>query len=615
MDAARLLKALTAETHELCGSVVERLPAPTPLQFLRRFVATNTPCIVTGASADWPCFQRWASAEALERSAGGDSLVTVSLTPTGRADAVAIDEKDGERVFALPCEERWPLSRVLEALRSPDAATVPYVSAQDGSLTRDFPSLLDDVPASVPFAEGLGPAEAVNFWLGDSRSQTTFHADPYENLYAVVAGEKRFLLLPPADAHRLYLTEHPVARYARSEDGRWTLERQQAPPVAWSPIDPFPTDREAAEAAFPLYWSGPPPLEVLLKPGEILYLPSGWWHHVSQSDFTVAVNWWHDGVVGHSHALRELAAGVAAALLRPPRCAPPPAVSEPECADAVEETRRSWNFATRQHNAHKRDQASHLLAEGTLFPEEREMLGELRGQSVLHLLCNSGQDSLSMLAHLGAARVTGVDVSDEAVEMANALARNTGLAAKFVRSEVQAWLEAAPECSFDVVFGSYGFWGWLADVPRLLRGVHRVLRPGGRFVSIDFHPLVWSFDSELRFCKDDYFASKPFRDPVNDYVGAAGGALSPSGHIDFPSEPNPHSAVGWQHTAAELVNAIVASRLRPEGMAEHAHCNGARIVPGLVEAPGRRFVVPGDGPSPPLMLALTARREPIESST
>lgn len=548
------------------------------------------------------------------RSAGGDAPVTVSLTPNGRADAVATDQK-GERVCALPCEERWPLSRVLDALRTPDAGTVPYVSAQDGSLS-DFPSLLGDVPSALPFAEGLGPAEAVNFWLGDSRSATSFHADPYENLYCVVAGEKRFLLLPPADAHRLYLSEVPVARYARSEGGCWTLERQQVPPVAWSPVDPEPADRAAAEAAYPRYWSGPPPLEVRLKPGEVLYLPSGWWHHVSQSDFTVACNWWHDGVVGHAHALRDLAAAVAAAIPRPPvpssgeeEEAPAEPPAEPP-ADAVEATRASWNFATQQHNAHKREQAKQILVEGTLFPEERELLGDVRGKEVLHLLCNSGQDSLSMAAHLGA-RVTGVDVSDVAIEAATALAHETGLPAQFVRAEALAWLDAAPEAAFDIVFGSYGFWGWVQDVPRLLSGIRRVLRPGGRFVSIDFHPLVWSFDSQLRFCRDDYFQSKPFLDAVGDYVGSAAGALSPSGHVAFESVPNPHLAVGWQHTVAALVNAVLSSGLQMEEMKEYPHSNGACIISGLAVAPGRRFVAPAGGPTPPLMLSLCARRDAL----
>lgn len=37
------------------------------------------------------------------------------------------------------------------------------------------------------------------------------------------------------------------------------------------------------------------PIHVNLLPGETLYLPAGWWHHVRQAtETTIAVNWWYD---------------------------------------------------------------------------------------------------------------------------------------------------------------------------------------------------------------------------------------------------------------------------------------------------------------------------------
>lgn len=77
--------------------------------------------------------------------------------------------------------------------------------------------------------------------------------------------------------------------------------------------------------------------------------------------------------------------------------------------DDLESTRASWNVATRAHNAHKRDQAAFLRAGGsTLYPEEKALLGDVKGKDVLHLCCNSGQDTLSIGA--GGARVVGVDL-------------------------------------------------------------------------------------------------------------------------------------------------------------------------------------------------------------
>src|SRR2546423_9717444 len=90
-----------------------------------------------------------------------------------------------------------------------------------------------------------------------------------------------------------------------------------------------------------------------------------------------------------------------------------------------EENRRAWNAVTPVHNSHKRDQAAFLRGGGsTLFPEELELVGELTGRSLLHLCCNSGQDTLS-LARLGA-RVTAIDITDEAIAFATRLSVESG---------------------------------------------------------------------------------------------------------------------------------------------------------------------------------------------
>jgi 2-polyprenyl-3-methyl-5-hydroxy-6-metoxy-1,4-benzoquinol methylase len=86
--------------------------------------------------------------------------------------------------------------------------------------------------------------------------------------------------------------------------------------------------------------------------------------------------------------------------------------------------RLSRNAATVAHNSHKSDQAAFFRGgASTLFPEELELLAEVAGLSVLHLQCNSGQDSLC-LARLGA-DVTGVDISDEAIAFARRLSEES----------------------------------------------------------------------------------------------------------------------------------------------------------------------------------------------
>src|SRR5688572_13866029 len=159
-----------------------------------------------------------------------------------------------------------------------------------------------------------------------------------------------------------------------------------------------------------------------------------------------------------------------------------------------EENRLSWNAATDAHNSHKGDQASFFRGGGCkLYRDERDLLGDVHGLDVLHLQCNCGQDTLS-IANLGARSVTGVDISDTAIDFAHKLAADAGIAtATFVHSDVYDWLDhAARDASgtsrFDIAFSSYGAICWLSDLRTWARGVAGVLKPGGRLVLVDYHP-------------------------------------------------------------------------------------------------------------------------------
>jgi SAM-dependent methyltransferase len=278
--------------------------------------------------------------------------------------------------------------------------------------------------------------------------------------------------------------------------------------------------------------------------------------------------------------------------------------------DLLDETRQSWNLATAAHNRHKRDQAAFLRGGGsTLFPEETELVGDVRGKRLLHLLCNSGQDTLS-LASRGAV-VTGVDLSDEAIAFARRLSGEANLPATFLESEAQSYLATAPPGSFDVVFMSYGALIWIADIARLFRGIAAALAPGGRLVTVDFHPLVWSFDEAFHL-KDPYFAEgHVFSDPVSDYVGASGGALAPSGIAESEGDAafvNPHQAHSYQHPVGEQLTAMIEAGLSIAIVREYPYANGCRVIRSLVEGEGRRFTTPEGVPDLPLMLGVVATR-------
>ncbi len=276
-----------------------------------------------------------------------------------------------------------------------------------------------------------------------------------------------------------------------------------------------------------------------------------------------------------------------------------------------ETNRLSWNEGTKAHNSHKGDQAAFFRAGGsTLFPEESRLLGDINGETLLHLQCNCGQDSLSIARHLGGI-VTGVDISDEAIRFARKLSRDSGIKARYVRADIYDFFTNASE-RFDIVFSSYGALCWLSDLAAWGRGIAGCLKPGGRFVLVDFHPALVMFDGKWRL-KHDYMGGVPRElvSGVGDYVALTGAAaeidnLLP-GQRDFR---NPFPGVEFQWGIAEVVTAMLDASLSLAHLAEYTYCNGFKPMIDMVDLGKRQYAMPARFPKTfPLMFSLIAERK------
>lgn len=280
--------------------------------------------------------------------------------------------------------------------------------------------------------------------------------------------------------------------------------------------------------------------------------------------------------------------------------------------DLHEENRLAWNAATRAHNSHKADQVAFFRGGGsTLFPEELALLGDVAGCSLAHLQCNAGQDSLSLAGR--GALVTGVDISDEAIAFAQALAAASGIAAMFCRADLYDWFERMAQGSecFDVVFCSYGAVCWLSDVRRWAQGVAAVLKPGGRFAMVEFHPFAMMFndDGVLHFPYTTGGQAWVSAEGVGDYVAASGEALTPSGYLEgVRGFQNPHRAHEFFWGVGDVVDALLGAGLQVLTLREYVYANGFRPFRGMRELPGRRMVAPEPLAHVPLMYGLAARK-------
>lgn len=204
---------------------------------------------------------------------------------------------DDESTTAEAQNDDGPLSATSPSKRTPTPREALYLQSQDGNIYRSEPgargapelaAFQPIVSRDVPWMrEALGAsADAVNLWIGNSASTTSFHHDPYENIYCVLSGSKTFTLLSPLDGLWFEQRFHPPSTLTRdAETGALaaTLDEAPAPtyPVPWvAELDPPPQAR---------------PVCVTLNAGETLYLPAGWWHKVEQAGddetgLAVAVN-------------------------------------------------------------------------------------------------------------------------------------------------------------------------------------------------------------------------------------------------------------------------------------------------------------------------------------
>ncbi|KAI5056714.1 hypothetical protein GOP47_0028532 [Adiantum capillus-veneris] len=245
------------------------------------------------------------SVNALSLYKDGHSLIEGTLTKAS-SDVCGIEPKEEtlDRAWFVSAHvDCVPFPAALDMiLHSEIGNGVVYAQEQNGCFVTEYSVLSADAETHLPWAtEALGCLpEAANLWIGNEKAVTSFHKDHYENLYAVIAGEKHFTLLPPTDLDRLYIRQYPSARYVK-RDGKFAIQPEKPGNfVPWASVDPYPAAELEleAKAKFPKYFGGPKPFTCTLRAGEILYLPSLWFHHVRQSPDlegrTIALNFWYD---------------------------------------------------------------------------------------------------------------------------------------------------------------------------------------------------------------------------------------------------------------------------------------------------------------------------------
>lgn len=220
----------------------------------------------------------------------------------------------------------------------------------------------------------------------------------------------------------------------------------------------------------------------------------------------------------------------------------------------IEINRQSWNNRIDTHlKSEFYDLEKFIKEENSLNSIELELLGDLSGKTILHLQCHFGQDTIS-LSRLGA-EVTGVDLSDKAIESAKQIAKQTKSNTTFICCDIYD-LPNYLDKQFDIVFASYGTIGWLPDIDKWSKIVTKFLKPNGQFVFVEFHPVVWMFNDNFEKISYRYFNSGAI---VETEIGT---------YADKNSEIT-QEYVMWNHDLSEVVNNLIENGLEINSLNEY----------------------------------------------
>jgi hypothetical protein len=257
----------------MSATVPQRIPARDdidPQRFQSEVVAQNRPVVMRGAVAKWPAV----SAGLVSASAAADYLLRFDA---GRPMRALIGDASIQGRFFYRNDMRgfnferreMKLAEALRMLLESMAAERPLAAYIESTpVAEHLPGFDDENPLAL-----LAPAVGPRIWIGNAVTAQT-HFDLQDNVACVVAGRRRFTLFPPDQLPNLYAGPFD-----------FTLS---GPPVSMvdlrnPDIDRYPSFARALEQA----------QVAELGPGDALYIPYFWWHHVESLErFNVLVNYW-----------------------------------------------------------------------------------------------------------------------------------------------------------------------------------------------------------------------------------------------------------------------------------------------------------------------------------
>ncbi|KAK3944873.1 hypothetical protein QBC46DRAFT_373428 [Diplogelasinospora grovesii] len=259
------------------------------------------PLVITGVVDDWPArtTRPWNKpAYLLSRTFGGRRLVPVEV---GRS---YVDDGWGQQI--IPFKEFLsvyidpPRTKGQNGQGGGRKGKVGYLAQHQ--LFTQLPQLRNDIripdycytaPPKHPTDPSQDQAELdepqLNAWFGPGGTITPLHTDPYHNLLVQVVGRKYVRLYSPHETPRM----RPRGKEGGVEMGN-TSHVDIGVFEGWDKpdIEAEGEGEENGEGGWEDEFKKVPYLECILQPGDMLYIPIGWWHYVRGLSVSFSVSFW-----------------------------------------------------------------------------------------------------------------------------------------------------------------------------------------------------------------------------------------------------------------------------------------------------------------------------------
>ena len=220
-------------------------------EFLESYYSANRPVILLDLVHTWRAFSLW-NPEYLKATCGGESVEIMS----GR-------ETDPQYEVNSERHKRTVLFRdYVDMVTSAGESNDFYLVANNHFLEKErMKQLYDDIEVFPEYLDSNNLAGSVFFWFGPAGTITPLHHDTLNIFMAQVYGRKRVILIPSGQTPLVY---NDVEVYSKVDCDN-------------PDYDNYPVFRDVDK------------IEVVLEPGEVLFLPVGWWHHVKALDVSITV--------------------------------------------------------------------------------------------------------------------------------------------------------------------------------------------------------------------------------------------------------------------------------------------------------------------------------------